>query len=134
MALCENHVDSFFSHDAGYYPGIPAHFCTKLGDFLTDIRILIERNDKVGMSELSQYPLSVQSLNPPYADTEINNPSEFIQHYDEIITPELRSELEDQNTLNVGTVVINSEGEMLTSNGIWARDNIADIIYPGFPR
>ncbi len=83
--------------------------------YVVNFQKLVIKNDKVGISKLIQYPLSVYSDGNALT---IENEKDFIANYDKVMTPSLKKDLSTAYTLYL---FANGDGLMFGSNihNVW---------------
>lgn len=106
-AICQANAARFY----GFYTNDNgATFCHKLKDFISTLQAVVKSDDRRALAHLIQYPL--------VTEVSVNDETQFLQHYDVLITPWLKEQIYHATIANVP--IINYQGVMI-ENGFWLR-------------
>ena len=97
----------------------------QLRPFLSNLRLAIKNNDKILLSKMVHYPLSVYSSNSK--SVKIKNPIEFTRKYDSIVNSKVKSAIINQD---FDSLFCNWQGVMIGSGELWLSKIVgSDSIY-----
>ena len=125
IVICCFAPDQSFTQDKYESAGLKE---SEVRPFVELLKSVVEKQDKVKLSTLIHYPLRV------YSDNEknrkrlvINNPKQFLKHYDFIINKRVKDAILNQS---VDDLFCNYQGVMIDNGEVWfnkTRDN--DSLY-----
>ena len=86
---------------------------TQVHQLVTDLQQAVAKHDPAAVAALVHYPIKVKLHGKP---TYLNTPKSFIKNYDNIITPDIATVIQNQKYENL---FINYQGAMFGEGEVW---------------
>ena len=86
---------------------------TKVRQLVTDLQQAVAKHDPAAVAALVHYPIKVKLHGKP---TYLNTPKSFIKNYDNIITPDIATVIQNQK---YESLFINYQGAMFGEGEVW---------------